>query len=395
VVAGAAKNNLRVGFGARVIATNISVVAETEMANGRNGSRIARLRKKVAGAGLEGVVLAPGPNIEYYTGVRSQLLERVFLLFVPSDGDPQLVAPTLESGPYARSPVKMGIHSWDDAGGPSGAFTSLQRQLKLHGRWACEGRVPFGYLSHVLPTGIELVSGDRILQSIREVKDESELDLLRQAARILGKAYLKVPELLHEGMTEIELSGALREQIFALGGETVDFCMVQAGEHAADPHWAPSKAKILSGMGVVIDAGCTLSGYNADITRTFLLGRNPRFEEAYGSVLAAQKKGVAAVAPGRTVGEVDKATRDPLVKKGLGQYFFHRTGHGLGLEIHEEPYIVAGGRKRLKTGMVFTVEPGVYHAGKFGVRIEDNVVVTDRGCDVITRSVPKEFGWWR
>jgi Xaa-Pro aminopeptidase len=364
------------------------------MAKGTSVSRIERLRKKVAKNGLDGVVLAPGPNIEYYTGVRSQLLERPFLLFVPKAGEPQLVAPTLESGPYTRSPVKIRVHSWDDAGGPSGAFAALRRQIDLTGRWGCEGRVPFGYLTHFIGKGIELGSAEPILQSIREVKDEPELELVRKAAMILGKAFRKVPELMTEGITELELSGALREEIFACGGETVDFCMVQAGEDAANPHWAPSRRRITKGLGVVIDAGCTLSGYNADITRTFLLGKNPQLEDAYGKVLRAQKKGINAIGPGKTVGEVDAAVRDPLEANGLGRYFFHRTGHGLGLEIHEEPYITSGGKKELTAGMVFTVEPGVYLAGQYGVRIEDNVVVTPEGCDVITRSVPKEFGWW-
>ena len=166
------------------------------------------------------------------------------------------------------------------------------------------GAVPFGYLSQVIGDGLELSSGDPILQSIREVKDASELGIIREAAKILGKAFLKVPSLMRDGMTELELSGALREEIFVCGGESVDFCMVQAGEDAADPHWAPSKRKITEGLGVVIDAGCTLSGYNADITRTFLLGKNPEVEDAYGKVLQAQKKGIRAIAPGKKVGEV-------------------------------------------------------------------------------------------
>jgi Xaa-Pro aminopeptidase len=305
------------------------------------------------------------------------------------------VAPTLESGPYRKSPVKIRVHDWDDANGPSGAFASLRRQIDLTGEWGCEGRVPFGYLTHVMREGIEFGSADEMLQTIRAVKDPSELAFLRGAAKILGKAFLRVPHLMRDGMTELELSGALREEIFACGGETVDFCMVQAGENAADPHWAPSKKKITKGLGVVIDAGCTLSGYNADITRTFLLGKNPELEVAYGYVLEAQKRGIRTVRPSRTVGEVDAATRDHLEAKGFGKYFFHRTGHGLGLEIHEEPYIISRGKKKLKEAMVFTVEPGVYLAGKYGVRIEDNVIVTGDGCEVITRSVPREFGWWK
>ncbi len=358
-------------------------------------TRIDRLRDKISSRELEGVVLAPGPNIEYFTGVRSQMLERPFLLFVTREGEPHLVAPTLESGPYARSTVKIDLHSWDDASGPSGAFALLRRKIGLKGKWGCEGRVPYGYLVHIMREGTELVSADPLLQSIREVKDASELDLLRRAAKVLGKAFTEVPNMMKAGMSELDLAGELREEILALGGEAVDFCSVQAGVHGADPHWASSKSVISKGLGVVIDVGCTISGYNADITRTFIMGRNPEVEEAYGIVLQAQKNGIRAVGPGKTVGEIDEATRDYIEKKGLGKYFFHRTGHGLGLEIHEEPYIVSGGKKKLREGMVFTVEPGVYLAGRYGVRIEDDVVVTPSGCDVITKSVPKEFGWWK
>jgi Xaa-Pro aminopeptidase len=360
-----------------------------------SGTRLDRLRSKIAARGLEGVVLAPGPNVEYFTGVRSQMLERPFLLFVPREAEPQLVAPTLESGPYRRSAVKIGVHSWDDASGPSRAFASARRKVDLKGKWGCEGRVPFGYLTHVLGERTELVPADPILQSIREVKDETELKELRRAAKVLGSAFREIPAMLKAGMTEIELAAEIREKIMELGGESVDFCSVQAGPHSADPHWAPSKGVIAKGESVVIDVGCTTSGYNSDITRTFLLGENPEVEEAYRLVLGAQKDGIRAIAPGKEVGEVDAATRRPIDAKGFGPFFFHRTGHGLGLEIHEEPYIVSRGKKKLRKGMVFTVEPGVYLAGKYGVRIEDDVVVTESGCEVMTRSVPKEFGWWK
>jgi Xaa-Pro aminopeptidase len=358
-------------------------------------TRIDRLRRRILERGLEGVILAPGPNIEYFVGVRSQMLERPFLLFVPGEGEPQLVAPTLESGPYTRSPVKIGVQSWDDASGPSRAFSAARRKVDLKGPWGCEGRVPFGYLSHVMGEETHLVPADAILQSIREIKDEAELAVMRKASRVLGGAFREIPGMMKERMTEIELAAEIREKIMELGGEAVDFCSVQAGPHAADPHWAPSKSPITKGQSVVIDVGCTISGYNSDITRTFLIGANPEIEAAYRLVLQAQKAGIAAIAPGKTVGEVDAATRRPIEAKGFGKYFFHRTGHGLGLEIHEEPYIVSRGKKKLREGMVFTVEPGVYLAGKYGVRIEDDVVATPEGCEVLTRAVPKEFGWWK
>jgi Xaa-Pro aminopeptidase len=354
-----------------------------------------KLRNSVARSGLEGVVIAPGPNMRYYTDVQSQILERPFLLFVPNDGPAHLVAPNIEAGPYARSPVEIEIHAWDDAGGPSGAFGSLRKDVRLKGRWGCEGRVPFGYLTQIVDKKLSLEPADPLLQTIRETKDPGEVALLKKAAKILGEAYLKIPEIAKIGVSELEVAKALREEIFVGGGDTVDFCSVQAGKNAADPHWAPSPAKLRGDEGFLIDTCCAVSGYNADITRTFVLGKNKEVEDAYADVLEAQKAAVTMVGPGVATGKVDAAARTRLGARGRGEQFFHRAGHGLGLDIHEEPYIVSGGRKKLRPGMVFTVEPGAYVAGKFGVRIEDDVVVTADGAEVITGMVPKEFGWWK
>jgi len=358
-------------------------------------SRMKKLQRAAAREGLEGVVLAPGPNIRYYTNVQSQILERPFLLFVPREGRANLVAPNLEAGPYTRSPVEIEIHAWDDSSGPTAAFAALRKDVRLEGRWGCEGRVPFGYLTRIFDKKLALEPADGLLETIRETKDPGEIALLKKAAKILGEAYLKVPEIAKPGMSEQQVAKALREEIFANGGETVDFCSVQAGKNAADPHWAPSLAKLGKNEEFLIDTCCTVSGYSADITRTFVLGKNEQVEGVYGDVLEAQKAAVGMVRPGATTGEVDAAARRILEAHGRGEEFFHRTGHGLGLDIHEEPYIVSGGRKKLRPGMVFTVEPGAYVAGKFGVRIEDDVVVTASGVDVITGMVPKEYGWWK
>jgi Xaa-Pro aminopeptidase len=358
-------------------------------------ARMQRLRSSIARAGLEGVVIAPGPNMRYYTGVQSQILERPFLLFVPQDGPAHLVAPNIEAGPYARASVEIEVHAWDDASGPPGAFAVLRKDVRVTGRWGCEGRVPFGYLEHVKDRKLSLEPADVILQTIRETKEPAEIALLKRAAKILGEAYLKVPEIAKQGMSELEVAKALRELIFANGGETVDFCSVQAGKNAADPHWAPSSTKLRANEGYLIDTCCTFEGYNADITRTFVLGKARELESAYEDVLEAQEAAVRMVGPGVPVGKVDDAARSRLEARGRGEQFFHRTGHGLGLDVHEQPYIVSRGRRKLRKGMVFTVEPGAYVAGRFGVRIEDDVAVTAGGAEVITGMVPKEFGWWK
>jgi len=356
--------------------------------------RAGRLAKALRAAGLEGAIIAPGPNLVYYTGVKAHLFERPFLLLLQSDGDAHLLAPKLEAGPF-RGSIQLTVHAWDDNEGPSGAFKELLSEVNTRGTWGCEGRVPFGFLDHLLTRGLKATPADGVLQTIREVKEPEELDLLVRSAAILSGSILKAPEALHEGMTEKELSRFISEDAIAGGADEVD-PMVQSGARAADPHSVTSTRKIRRGDSVVIDVVSTYAGYAADITRTFVIGGDVEVEKVYRSVLSAQLKAIDSAKAGVPTGKVDSAARGSLKKDGLDKYFIHRTAHGLGLEVHEAPYIVARGRELLRSGMVFTVEPGAYIPGKLGVRIEDDVAISRRGDGkVTTEKVPKEYGWWR
>ena len=357
--------------------------------------RAGRLAKELRSANLEGVIIAPGPNLAYYTGVRAQLLERPFLLLMKSDGDAHLLAPKLETGRF-RGSIPLTVHAWDDTEGPSKAFKELMKGINTRGRWGCDGRVPFGFLDHLLSRGLKVKRADDILQLIREVKEPSELGLISKSAAILSGSVLKAPQALREGMTERELARFIAEDALASGADEVNPCMVQSGARAADPHNETSTKKIRRGESVVLDVVSTYGGYAADVTRTFVLGKDGAVERTYLSVLAAQEKAIDSAKAGVTAGKVDAAARDSLKKDGLAKYFIHRTGHGLGLEVHEAPYIVSGSRERIRSGMVFTAEPGVYIPGRLGVRIEDDIAIsTDGRRDVITRVLPKEYGWWR
>jgi len=356
--------------------------------------RAGRLAKALRAAGLEGAIIAPGPNLVYYTGVKAHLFERPFLLLVQSDGEAHLLAPKLETGPF-RGSIPLVVHAWDDNEGPSRAFRELFSGINTKGTWGCEGKVPFGFLDHLLTKGLKVKPADGVLQSIREVKEPEELEMLRRSAAILSRSILKVPEALREGMTERELSRFVSEDAIAEGVDEVD-PMVQSGARAADPHSVTSTRKIGRGESVVIDVVSSYAGYAADITRTFVIGGDVEVEKVYRSVLSAQLKAIDSAKAGVSTGKVDAAARGSLKKDGLEKYFIHRTGHGLGLEVHEAPYIVAGGRELLKPGMVFTVEPGAYIPGKLGVRIEDDVAISKGGDAVVTTlGVPKEYGWWR
>jgi len=358
--------------------------------------RLEKVKRRVADNNLEGIILVPGPNLRYVTGVNSLLLERPFLLFVPKDGDPHLVAPTLESGPYIRSPLKIKVHSWNDSEGPSHALEELIAEVRLDGKWGAEGRVPFRFIHQILQHAHpDLMDAEEILQAIREVKEPIEVLALQRAASILSESFLEIPDMLRTGITELELASKISQSIYSSGAEYVSDVLVQSGEFAADPHHLPSNRKLKRNESIVVDTGCTYSGYYADITRTFILGKSREFEDLYEHVLASQEAAIKLSRSSATVGSIDNAARSYLKRKDLDQYFIHRTGHGLGLEVHEAPYIVPEGKETLLASMVFTIEPGVYFPGKMGVRIEDDVLSTDRGCKVLTRKLPKEFEWWK
>ena len=357
--------------------------------------RVAKLQDILEEEELRGAVIVPGPNMKYFTGVESLLLERPFMLFVPSEGDLHLVAPTLEAGPYAEVSLPLKIHTWTDSEGPSGAISKAVRSAKVSGKWGAEGRVPFQFLDRLMKKAqVKLRNAEPVLQGMREVKDESEVALLKKSAAILSKSFKEFPTLMQVGMTEVELAKKATDLIYENGATRVDDMLVQSGQRAAVPHGMPTLKKIAKGEGIIIDVGTTYEEYYADITRAFCLGSSPEFEKVYDRVLEAEVAGLNAAAKGVRVGDVDRAARQVLEKAGLGKYFFHRTGHGLGLEVHEAPYIVEGGREKLKPGMCFTVEPGAYIKGRLGVRIEDDILIEGKNA-VATTDAPKEYGWWK
>lgn len=332
--------------------------------------------------------------MRYFTGVNSLLLERPFLLLVPKDGEAHLLAPALESGPYRTSPMPMEVHSWTDSQGSSTALKASAEGARVRGRWGVEGKVPYLFFEKLEAAAkARYVGAENVLQGLREIKDKGEEALLKKAGRILGDAFERFPEFIKEGETEAELARKASGEIYSRGGTKVDDLLVQSGARAADPHALPSSKKIARGESIIIDIGSTYEGYYADITRTFCVGKSAAVEKVYDRVLEAEEKAIAASKAGVTAGKVDGTARGVLLKAGMAKYFIHRTGHGLGLEVHEAPYIVEGSREKLRDGMCFTVEPGVYMKGSLGVRIEDDVLMKG-GRGVELTKTPKEYGWW-
>ena len=347
--------------------------------------RLARARRAAVAAGLDALLVTPGADLRYLTGYRAMPLERLTCLILPAEGEPTLIVPRLERPAAEASPAPAtGVRIVDfpdgadpyrlvvDALGGSAKAVGLANQM-----WAEQVLA----LRAALPDAEQRLAGE-VLSELRMRKSPAEVDALRRAGAAIDRVHARMGEWLRPGRTEAQvgedIAAAIREE-----HETVDFVIVAAGPSGASPHHHTSDRVIEAGDPVVVDiGGTTRDGYCSDSTRTYAVGRPPAdFLASYEALRQAQRAGVAAVRPGVTAEAVDAACRDLLTGAGYGEFFVHRTGHGIGLETHEEPYIVTGNARPLAAGMAFSVEPGVYLPDRHGARIEDIVVCTDTGVE--------------
>ncbi len=247
-------------------------------------------------------------------------------------------------------------------------------------------------LVDLLPAGLRLRNSPTLVERARMVKDDDELTLVRAAVQLGATLFDRALEVLKPGVTEVEVAAEMEHEARRSGAEGMSFpTIIASGARSALPHGRATDKPIAAGGFAVCDFGVILGGYCSDQTRTVWVGAAPKdARSAYEAVREAQEAAIAAVRPGRTVGEVDAAARKVLRRAGLGRYFTHSTGHGVGLEIHEVPRVAAGQKEVLQPGMVITIEPGVYFPGKWGVRIEDMVAVSENGCEVLTPTA-KDF----
>ncbi|MCG5433397.1 Xaa-Pro peptidase family protein [Mycobacterium sp. MYCO198283] len=347
------------------------------------GRRLARAAAGAAAAGLDGLVVTPGYDLRYLTGSRAQTFERLTALVVPADGrPPTVVVPRLELASLKESAIPelvLPVQDWVDGEDPY----RLVAEALSGGSVAVTEAMP---ALHLLPLtdllGAVPVLATDVLRELRMIKDDAEIDALRRAGAAIDRVHARVPGFLVPGRTEADVAADIAEAIVAEGHSDVAFVIVGSGPHGADPHHECSDRVLRAGDVVVVDIGGPYEpGYHSDCTRTYSLGE-PTAEVAqhYAVLQRAQQAAVAAVRPGVTAEQVDAAARDELTAAGLGEYFVHRTGHGIGLSVHEEPYIVAGNAVELRPGMAFSIEPGVYFPGSWGARIEDIVIVTDDGA---------------
>ena len=347
--------------------------------------RMSRAQAAAAAAGIDAILVTPGPDLRYLTGYDALPLERLTCLVLPSNADPVLVVPSLERPAAEASPAGasgLEIVDWqetDDAVTLVAKLLSDARRVAIDDHMWAEKVLRF---RAAMPAAEQVLAGS-LLRELRIRKSVEEIAALRSAGGKIDRVHARMGEWLRPGRTERDVGRDIADAILTEGHQRVDFIIVAAGPNGASPHHSMSERVIEADEPVVVDiGGTTPEGYCSDETRTYVVGGPPdEFIEAYDVLHRAQEAAVDQARAGNTAESVDAAARDVLTAAGLGDYFVHRTGHGIGLETHEEPYIVAGNTRVLEPGMAFSIEPGFYLPGRFGARIEDIVVVTDDGVE--------------
>ncbi len=365
----------------------------------RYAGRIERAAAALAGARFDGLLIGVGPDLHYLTGYAAMPLERLTMLVVgPGRDAVRLVVPRLEAAAAeAGCRPSVAIVTWEETGDPyalvaglvGGAVDRAALRLGVSERlWA----------SHLLRLQVALPGAtfepaSAVLRELRMTKDVDEIALLRLAAHAADRVVEQIASGPLVGRTEADVADEVRRRLIAEGHEHAEFAIVASGPNSASPHHEASDRVIQAGEPIVLDIGGQLDGYGSDITRTLwvtggdaAIGPDEEFRHLFGVLRAAQETATQAVRPGVACERIDAVARDLITAEGYGEAFFHRTGHGIGLEGHEEPYLVAGNAEPIGEGMAFSVEPGIYLAGRYGARIEDIVVCGPDGPDVLNEA---------
>ena len=353
------------------------------MTNTIHQERIGRAQDAMRAAGVDLLCIGPSSDLFYLTGINAHLSERLNLLLVPADGIPKFVIPRLEAPNVADKADLVDIHAWEETESPSdlaatlaGGASSIAVGDQLHAIFLLR-------LQDAIP-GARWSPAGPLLRDLRMRKDDAEIATQREVARRTDEAWAAFLEGGPiQGLTEKQAMTRL-EALMTERGLTSDFGICASGPNSAMPHHHTGDRVIERGDAVIFDWGGVLDGYLSDMTRTVVIGApTDEYRAVYDVVLKANKAAFEAVRPGVACEDIDRAARAVITNAGYGEYFIHRVGHGLGLDVHEEPYMVSGNTLPLATGMVFSDEPGIYMAGKFGIRIEDTVVCTETGADRI------------
>ena len=364
----------------------------------RYADRLARTAAAARAAGVRALLIGVGPELEWLTGYEAKPLERLTLLVVPAEGDPSIVVPRLEVGAAEAAPAigegGVRVRPWQETGDP---YDQVWEALPgaPDARLGVSDTLRASFLLRLqatYPDALFEVAGP-VVGDLRPVKADDEIELLRAAALAADRAVLGLAAGRLVGRTEADVAAEVRARLVDEGHDSASFWIVASGPRSASPHHEPDDREIRAGEPLLLDIGGRRTGYCSDITRTLWLtggdpaaGPDDTFRTIHGLVHDANAAGRAAVRPGVAPQDVDRAARAVIEGAGYGAAFFHRTGHGIGLEGHEEPYIVEGATQPLEPGDAFSIEPGVYLEGRYGVRIEDIVVCGADGADVLNQA---------
>jgi len=353
--------------------------------------RLDRARAELRTRGLQCLIATPGTNYEYLTGYNPGRSERLIALILPLEGAPAVVCPSFETERIKRHSTVTDARGWDEQDDPYVLVRDTVRRLARAGTIALESST--GYqtslrLADALP-GWKFVDAAPVTERLRIVKAPEEVALIRRAIGITQSAMTATFGQLVGGMTERDVARLLSREMQQRGAEGGG--LVQFGPSSALPHGGPAAAALERETVVLIDCGCRVGGYESDITRTVWFGDSPteEFRKVFNVVHDAQSAAIELGRPGTPCQDMDRAARRVITAAGYGAFFTHRLGHGLGMDGHEPPYLVEGNALRLEPAMVFTDEPGIYQLGKFGVRIEDDCVMTEKGVEVLSQRASK------
>ena len=357
-----------------------------------HAKRLARLQQLLQEADIDAVALNASPTLTYLTGLEVHLSERPVVGIFPASGKPALVFPELETGKLASLPVALEAFpygenpdAWPDAFAQALRFCGLTRaQLGVEPQWF--RFLELRLLEKAAPE-VRVTSAEPVIMRLRSQKDEAEVAATRRALDVAWRALEATLPVIRPGVTEREVAAELTLQLLRAGSDpALPFSPIVAfGPESANPHAVPGDRSLTPPTLVLIDWGARVEGYCADLTRMFAFGPiDDELDRIVRIVLEANEAARARVAPGVPAGEVDRAARQVIEQAGYGPYFIHRTGHGLGLEIHEPPYIRDDNSEPLTPGMLFTIEPGIYLTGRGGARIEDDVLVTETGAETLS-----------
>lgn len=353
--------------------------------------RMDAVRRGLVSIDAAAAVLGLSSNLRYLTGFSDEPGERLLLLIVPSEGEGTLIVPELYADQIKTHSPAAALWLWSDGEDPWKLVREVAQQLSpLSGKLLLDDSLWAMFALPVQDAFSERAGGlvSDVMEGLRERKDEGEIAAMRRAGEIADAAYAAVTAERISALTEIDLASRLESEMLAGGADGIAFqTLVASGPNSALPHYRAGTRRIQSGDVVILDFGCRVNGYCSDMTRTVVCGdSDKKLRRIHEAVRRAHEAAREKVRSGVGAQEIDAAARNVLTDAGYGANFTHRTGHGIGLDVHESPYIVEGNEQRLDLGMAFSIEPGAYFTGAYGVRIEDIVVVTEEGAEAMTHA---------